>query len=120
MSWILRNDDRMFRNGDQTMTWIRNPWWDGFWILSGLPVGMALMFLASDPTWLPVGLAERSLLSFFTVAVLLETGHNLSPIALAWLHGGFRRLMLGQPKKYILLPGMVFAVALGVGAATSL
>lgn len=91
------------------MTWIRGPWWDGFWILSGLPVG--LMLLAIPP---------NALLAFFTLVVLLETGHSLSPIVLAWSHGDFRQLIVADPKKYILLPGAVFVATLGVGAATSL
>jgi hypothetical protein len=91
------------------MACIRGPWWDGFWILSGLPVGLALLF--APP-------AAR--LAFFTLVVLLETGHSFSPIVLAWSHDGFRQLMLARPKKYILLPGAVFVAAFGVGAATSL
>ena len=90
------------------MTWIRSPWWDGFWILSGLPVGMALLFMS-----------PAALLLFFTLVVFLETGHSFSPIVLAWSHGGFRRLMLAQPRKYVLLPGMVFGASLGVGVVTS-
>ena len=91
------------------MTWIRSAWWDGFWILSGLPMGMALMLAP------PV-----VLLLFFTLVVLLETGHSLSPIVLGWSHAGFRQLILAQRKKYVLLPTMIFGIALGVGAATSL
>jgi hypothetical protein len=91
------------------VTWIRGPWWDGFFVLSGLPIGLALLF--APPS---------ILLYFFTVVVVLETGHSFSPIALAWSHAGFRGLMLARPKKYILLPGAVLAAALGVGATTSL
>jgi hypothetical protein len=25
------------------MTWIRNPLWDGIWILSGLPIGIVMV-----------------------------------------------------------------------------
>jgi hypothetical protein len=25
------------------MTWVRSKSWDGFWLLSGLPIGIALM-----------------------------------------------------------------------------
>src|SRR6266851_4428485 len=108
MPRVLWVDYNLLRTDNQKLTWIRSPWWDGLFIWSWIPVTISLVFLASQPQWMPAGLADRALLSFFTVAVLLETGHNLSPIALAWLHGGFRRLMLGQPKKYTLLPGMVF------------
>jgi hypothetical protein len=79
------------------------------WLLSGIPVGIALIFLPSPAR-----------LACFTLFILLETGHSLSPIVLAWTHGGFRRVMVGQPKKYFPLPSGVFAVAIGIGAATSL
>jgi hypothetical protein len=63
------------------MLWIRNPWWDCFWILSGLPIGLALVALS--PTIYLV----------LALAVLLEHGHSLSPMALAWSHTGFRGVM---------------------------
>src|SRR5215471_2991493 len=91
------------------MKWIRGPWWDGFWLLSGLPIGLVLLLAP------PV-----ALLMFFTLAVLLETGHSFSPIVLAWSHRGFRRLMLARPRQYIALPAVVFSAALVVGCATSL
>jgi hypothetical protein len=65
------------------LTWIRSPWWDGFWILSGLPVGLAALFMP-----------PAALLMFFTLAVFLETSHAFSPIALAWSHASFRQLIL--------------------------
>ena len=79
------------------------------WLLSGLPIGLALVVLPP---------AER--LVFFTAAVFLETGHSLSPIVMAWMHRGFRPLMLSRPRKYLLLPLAVFALALSVGVMTSL
>jgi hypothetical protein len=78
------------------------------WGLSGIPVGVALIFLP-DP----------ARLACFTLFVLLETGHSLSPIALAWTHTGFRRVMLCRPQKYLLLPAVVFGLTLAVGVATS-
>lgn len=78
------------------------------WGLSGLPLGAALILL---PT--PARLA------CFTLFVLLETGHSLSPIALAWTDAGFRRLMCRHPQKYLGLPAAVFGLTLAVGVATS-
>jgi hypothetical protein len=77
------------------MTWVRGPWWDGFWLLSGIPLAAALSVLAIwvPPLWLFVG-------SF----MLLQTGHSLSPMVLAWTHRAFRRLMMARPVKYIWLP----------------
>jgi hypothetical protein len=63
------------------------------WLLSGLPVGLALVVLP------PAGR-----LLFYTAAVFLETGHSLSPIVMARTHRGFRPLMLWRPRKYLLLP----------------
>ncbi len=92
------------------VTWIRGPWWDGFWILSGLPVGLALLFLP-----------PQALLAFFTLVVALETAHSFSPIVLAWSHSDFRRrCVLARPAKFILMPGIILVVAIGVGAITSL
>ena len=79
------------------------------WLLSGLPVGIALIFL--PPT---------AALSCFTIFVLLETGHNLCPIVLAWTHSGFRRGMLSQKVKYLLIPGAVLLIVLAIGTITSL
>jgi hypothetical protein len=81
----------------------------GLWLLSGLPVGVALIFLP------PI-----AALSCFTLFVLLETGHNLSPIVLAWTNTEFRRGMLGQRVKYLLVPGMVLFSVLVIGTITSL
>jgi hypothetical protein len=89
--------------------WIRNGWWDGFWMLSGAPIALALILL---------GPSQR--LAFFFLVVLMETGHALSPIILAWTHTGFRRLMLDHKAKFVLLPMAVFAAAILIGGITSL
>ena len=78
------------------------------WGLSGLPVGLALIFLPAPARH-----------ACFTLFVLLETGHSLAPIALAWTHAGFRRLMCRRPQKYLRMPAAVFGLALAVGVATS-
>jgi hypothetical protein len=78
------------------------------WGLSSIPVGVALIFLPPSAR-----------LVCFTLFVLLETGHSLSPIALAWTHGGFRRMMLCNPRKYLWLPAGVFGLILVIGVATS-
>src|ERR1700730_13995561 len=95
----LSTQDELFEAERQGrfMTWIRSPWWDRFWILSGLPVGLALLFLP-----------PQALLVFFTLVVVLETSHSLSPIVLAWTHAEFRRrVVLARPMKFIALPGAV-------------
>lgn len=51
-----------------------------------------------------------------TAFILLDMAHVLSPLALSWLHGGLRRVMLDDPGKYI-VPSVVLFSA---GAAVSL
>jgi hypothetical protein len=89
--------------------WIRSGAWDGFWMLSGAPIALALIL--SGPS-------QR--LAFFFLVVLMETGHTLSPIILAWTHAGFRRLMLDHKAKFVLLPLAVFVAAILIGGITSL
>ena len=80
--------------------WIRNPWWDGFWILSGIPLGLGFTVLS---LWVPV--------FWIVVGVLLvfQTGHSISPVALAWNYKSFREHMLAHPGKYIWLPTLILA-----------
>jgi hypothetical protein len=78
------------------------------WLMSGIPIGTALIFLPPSAR-----------LFCFALFVLLETGHSLSPIVLAWTHRGFRRqLIYTQPGKFLMLPGLVFLAALSIGVAT--
>jgi hypothetical protein len=103
--------------------WIRGPLWDGFWVLSGLPIGLALLALTGPwYDWPNPEHYQHSviLLLFFSLAALLETGHSLSPIALASSHNGFRRIMLERKAKYILLPTLIFTGSVLIGGLTSL
>jgi hypothetical protein len=79
------------------MRWIRSPRWDGFWILSGLPIGLALASLPPAMGFL-----------FFTAAVFLETGHAFSPIVLAWSHAGLRRIAMDRWVESVAFPLLVF------------
>jgi hypothetical protein len=49
---------------------------------------------------------------FFTVLVVLDTAHVLSPMAMAWSRGDFREVMLGRWPQYILMPAFVLAASL--------
>jgi hypothetical protein len=71
------------------MTWIRSPAYDIFWFLSG-PVLFVLLVILPLPAILT-----------------LNFGHALSPIALAWTHQGFRKMMLRNPAKFIGVPALV-------------
>jgi hypothetical protein len=88
------------------VSWIRNPWWDGFWILSGLPCGAALTLLL---LWVP------GTVQLFWIVLLTQTGHLLSPMALAWGHDGFRALMMRRPLKFIGAPAVILAAATLIG-----
>jgi hypothetical protein len=104
----LRTFREMLGSKNQfAMIWIRNPWWDGFWLLSGLPFGVALTGLT---TWLPPSVM------LLWLVLLTQTGHLLSPMVLAWGHDGFRPLMFRRPIKYIALPTVIVLAAALVGA----
>lgn len=115
--------------------WIRNPRWDGFWLLSGLPLGVLLLLLAIwAPSFLtlcpptsvmfmtPVRcnplMAMSSLISIYAI-VALDMGHNLAPMFLAWSHDGFRALMLKRPVRFIIVPIVLLALGTLAGIASS-
>jgi hypothetical protein len=85
--------------------WIRGPWWDGFWILSGLPFGIVLTGLGF---FIPP-------VKIIVAAVLLcETAHLFSPVAMAWCNDGFRSLMRRRPLKYVWGPLAILAATTAV------
>ena len=78
------------------MIWVRGPVWDLVWLLSGLPIGLAVtvLVLCGVPYFWMLAAA----------VIVFQTAHTISPICLAWSHAGFRRIMLGRPCKFILVP----------------
>jgi hypothetical protein len=82
------------------MRWVRNPWWDGFWLLSGLPIGIVLMLLAPGMVW-PLAVA----------VMVLETAHVVSPMILAWTRPELRAIVSREWIKHIAAP---IAVMCGV------
>jgi hypothetical protein len=90
--------------------WIRGPWWDGFWVFSGVPIGLGLLVLLRFGPAMPLALLATGLLSI---------GHALAPIALAWGHTGFRIVMRPHPVRYIIIPALILLGATALGAATS-
>lgn len=88
------------------MTWIRGPWWDACWILSGLPIGLAASLLA---LWVP------PLWILAAGVIIFQTAHTISPIGLAWSHAGFRRIMLAHPIKFVIVPGAILGTWSAVG-----
>jgi len=97
--------DRAVQRHRSSVIWVHGPLWDGFWILSGPLIGLALV-LAPVPT--PVLLAAF---------IGLNGGHLLAPVAMAWSHDGFRQIMLAQKMKYVLIPAAIVVMG-GVFGAT--
>jgi hypothetical protein len=93
--------------------WIRNPWWDGFWFLSGFPLALALVLVAA---W--SGLRLQNVFIFFAVVMTLDTIHRLTPMWTAWNHPGFRRVMVKKPMKYLAIPAALLAAGVAVGFAS--
>ena len=81
------------------MTWVRNPWWDGVWLLSGLPIGIVLMLFVPSPHILPMAIS----------IMILETGHVVSPMILAWSKPGLRRIVCREWGKHIVAPAALMA-----------
>jgi hypothetical protein len=76
--------------------WVRSPWWDGFWLLSGLPIGIVLMLLAPGMV-LPLAVA----------VMVLESAHVVSPIVLAWTRPELRAIVSREWIKHIAVPAAV-------------
>lgn len=90
-----------------TKLWIRNAWWDSFWILSGLPIAVGLLLLSP------------SIYLTLALVILLEHAHFLSPMTLAWIHTDFRGLMLRRPMKFIGVPIALVVTTTTIGVLTS-
>jgi hypothetical protein len=108
------------------MRWIRSPWWDGLWLLSGFPLGMVLYTLVrfaghhhavGCPPGGCIGLDEAILSIYFLV--LFQTAHTIAPITLAWSHTEYRRGMLQRPLKYVALPLVVLICATVIGVVSA-
>jgi hypothetical protein len=100
----------MYRNVDNALIpscqWVRSPWWDASWLLSGLPIGIAASILSA---WIPpLWLLAAGVLIF-------QTAHSISPIALAWSHQGFREMMLARPVKFLALPLAILGICTLIG-----
>jgi hypothetical protein len=99
------------------IAWIRSPWWDCCWVLSGLPLGI---LLSAVPTALAFSRYpyDRFLLGIFIITVPLQVAHVASPLLAAWLNPGFRRVMLSRPTQFVLWPTIIFMVCIMIGVAT--
>src|SRR5271155_160784 len=125
MPWLQhRVGMHRFSDNRSVMPWIRSPWWDGLWFLSGFPLGLALMLISLFVGHHPIGghrLAlgiDPAIISIYLI-VLFQMGHTLSPVMLAWSHSGLRSIMLRRPAKCILLPLLLLAVATLAGVVSA-
>jgi hypothetical protein len=83
------------------MRWIRSPWWDGFWLLSGLPIGIGLIFLPTQDGW-----------ALAATIMLLESAHIASPMLLAWTRCELGMIVSREWAKHIVLPPLIMWAAL--------
>jgi hypothetical protein len=88
------------------MRWIRSPWWDGFWIFSGLPIGILLMLFSPG-----IGMAVA------IAIMILESAHVVSPIILAWTQPELRTIVKREWIKHIAAPAAVMGGVLVFPAA---
>lgn len=58
-----------------------------------------------------VALPAEALVYCLIASIVIQTGHQLSPIALAWSSAGFRDVMLARPMQFLLLPAGVALAA---------
>jgi hypothetical protein len=72
---------------------IRSLSWDAVWIWSGLPIGVALI-------WLPLAPVMQ-------VFFVLNAAHLISPMILTWGHGGARQVALERWARFIAIPILI-------------
>jgi hypothetical protein len=87
------------------MRWVRSCWWDGFWLLSGLPISLVLMLTAPGVV-LPLA----------ATVMILETAHVVCPMILAWTRPELRAIVSREWIKHILAPAAIMVGVLLVPA----
>ena len=83
------------------MTWVRSPLFDCFWLLSGLPIGIVLMLFSPG-----------FVTPLVIMIMILETGHLVSPILLAWTHPELRAIVSQEWVKHVACPAGVMCAVL--------
>jgi hypothetical protein len=61
----------------------------------------------------------EALLIFFSVGIILDHAHLLSPIGLAWSSARFRSHMRERWQKFLLVPALFVAVPVGIGLSVA-
>ena len=75
-------------------------------------VGLLWLLSAGITTAAFVTLPQSVLVYCIISSAVIQTGHQISPIVLAWSNAGFRNVMFMRSEKYLLLPADAFALAL--------
>src|SRR5438093_11835787 len=82
-------------------SWVRGPFWDGFWMLSALWLAPIILWLShgySNPETSPLDLL------YFGLTALFWIGHRLSSTYLAYCTEAYRPLLQAQPIRFVVLP----------------
>jgi hypothetical protein len=85
------------------MRWIRSPLWDSLWFLSGPIIGVVLI------SW------PDSLTELVPVFLIFNSGHLISPVAMAWSHPDFRRVMSLYKIRFIIIPLIIIVLGFTAG-----
>lgn len=85
-------------------SWVRGPFWDGFWMLSALWLAPIILWLShgySNPETSPLDLL------YFGLTALFWIGHRLSSTYLAYCTEAYRPLLRAQPVRFVVIPLLV-------------
>ncbi len=89
-----------------SLSWVRGPFWDGFWMLSALWLAPIILLLAhgySNPESSPLDLL------YFGLTALFWIGHRLSSTYLAYCTEAYRPLLREQSIRFVALPIFITA-----------
>jgi hypothetical protein len=78
----------------------------GLWIVS-IPLAMVPRGTTISEVW-------------FATLLLLDTMHVLAPMLLSWSNRDLRKIMLGEWRKYVAIPGALFVGAVAIGVMTAM
>ena len=94
-------------SGRQLQTpWLRSPWWDGFWLLSGIWLLLPALLYSIFPETIRIGFAVATL--------LLWLSHRFATAYTAYCTESFREIVTMQWGRFIVTPALVFTVVLAV------
>jgi len=83
--------------------WIKNAWWDGFWILSGLWLLIPYVIQLNQPTQL--------YLIQMLLILLFWMGHRLGTIFIPFCLGEYDQLVRKQRSRFIYIPVAIFMMS---------